>query len=42
MRMAKKHIKSIEKKLREGNRILKKEKKRFTQLKRQKGKKGWN
>ena len=40
--MTKKHIKSIEKKLREGTRILKSEKKKLTKLKRQKGKKGWN
>ena len=42
LRMTKKRIKRIETKLRQGNRVLKSQKKKLTKLKRQKGKKGWN
>ena len=42
LRETKKRIKRIETKLRQGNRVLKSQKKKLTKLKRQKGKKGWN
>jgi len=42
LRDTKKRIKSIQKKLREGNRVLKSQKKKLTKLKRQKGKRGWS